>query len=1208
MSLKNATWTQKVYANVKSTRFERAKLGTSMPGRDWLNSTQPGDDVPSSRESGYEPSPSLTQPGRDQSSPTVVDSDLAGVTPPLSDDPQATVITTLPLDGDVSGEETLPPKLAGKNGDLTTANAGADSDAAPRSQWLGNPTLPFEKSRGRKGERVNIPGYEIIEELGRGGMGVVYKALHQKLQRLVALKMILAGSHANEAGVARFKAEAAAIAQLHHPNFVQVYEIGEHDDCPYFSLELVEGGSLDRRLKESPPAPNDAARIVRKLALAMAFAHEHGIVHRDLKPANILMESGSSRLSGSRSGVRSGSGTSVSGSEDHWARTLEPKITDFGLAKRVDEEVSGLTHSGAVIGTPNYMSPEQAEGRTHAIGPAADIYSLGAIFYEMLTGRPPFKASNVIEVMKLVVSQEPVSPRQIEPRVPLDLDTICLKCLEKDPARRYESATALAEDLRRYLEHEPILARPISTTEWALKWAKRRPMAVALMGVIVCATVGMISMVFWHNVSLREQLDAALEEERESRQRMDQAIERERVTEIESAARKLLEKARVAEAAADWTTARLELSKALTVLRSDPKLEPQVAPAEEQLAAVEEKLQAVAERRSSQTRFEKFATLRDEAQFLGSLYTGMDIAENLKATREAVLKAFAIYGYEPANDRKVVDNGGEILHVAHLDAVQQRRLKADAFQLLLILAEAEALTGGMQKAQREQQFEKALRLLDESLQFGSASRAYHLRRARYLSQLGDEQAAAQANAAAEKAEVVDAADHFMIADEFYRRANFEDAVREFEQVLQRQPDDFWARYLSGLCLLRLNRHAEARTMLTSCLAEGREFVWIYLLRGFANGELKAWDAAEADFAKALTLPLDPNSNYVLLVNRGVLRIKQERFEEAIADLKEAVKLKPTEYQAFVNMAQAYRRLMQLDEAVKQLDVAIEHESSHSHLYRLRARLRLERNEPDEALADFEAAIKHDEGGSTFLADDHVERARLLIRKGQYAAAIESLDAALASQKSHAAALRLRAEALFHLRRFDEVVSAFDEYLKTGKPLESVYRGRGLAMSELGKYPGAIEDFTKALELKPTSEVQAYRGWMHVMCDAPKLAERDFEIAVELNPKNADAFTGRGFVRALAKKTPLALADAEQALSLGPRSPRLVYNVARIHAVVGMPSERQRVFDLVREAISLLPEEQRRTFWIHQVRNDAALVTIRTDGRFLQIENDVMRGK
>jgi tetratricopeptide (TPR) repeat protein len=562
-----------------------------------------------------------------------------------------------------------------------------------------------------------------------------------------------------------------------------------------------------------------------------------------------------------------------------------------------------------------------------------------------------------------------------------------------------------------------------------------------------------------------------------------------------------------------------------------------------------------------------------------------------------------VYGVSIQDDRQPAFD-------EHLQAGQKSEILGDCSQLLLILAETEAQSAPETKsAERDAQLREALRLLDQALRFGAPSKAYHLRRARYLSRLGDESAAAQANDAAERAAVTDVLDHFLMADELYRRGDLEDAIREFEHVLQSKPDHFWAQYLNGLCLLRLNRHAEAKTMLTACLAQGREFVWLYLLRGFAHGELKAWDAAESDFQKALQLPLDDHARYVLFVNRGVLRIKQDRFDDAIADLNEATRLKPAEYQAFVNLAQAHRRLNDLAAALKQLDLAVEREPTLAHLYRLRARLRLERNEPGLALADLDQAIEREDASSSFHVEDLVDRGRLLLRASQHEQSLASFDAALQIQTDHSLAQRLRAEALFHLGRFQDVIAAFDRYLETGKPLESVYRGRGLAKSELGQYPGAIEDFTKALELQPTSAVQAYRGWMHVVVDAPKLAERDFQLAIELDPRNADAFCGRGFVRAISKQPREALADGEEALRLGPKTPRLLYNTARIYAQAARANDSDsKTFELISEALAALPEGQRAAFWNSQVRTDAALDSIRKQPRFLQIEKEMLLKK
>ena len=303
-------------------------------------------------------------------------------------------------------------------------------------------------------ERPVVPGYEIIAELGRGGMGVVYKARHVALNRLVALKMVLAGGHAGADELARFRGEAEAVARLSHPNIVQIFEIGEVAGLPYFALELVEGSSLDRKLAGTPLPPNDAARLLETLARALAAAHAAGLVHRDLKPANVLL-----------------------------AADGTPKITDFGLAKKLD--TAGQTASGAVLGTPSYMAPEQAGGRSKEIGPACDVYALGATLYECLTGRPPFRAATALDTILQVVGQEPVPPRQFNARTPVDLETICLKCLQKDPPKRYASALALAEDLRRFLAGEPVAARPVGRVGRAWRWCRRNPVVAALLAAVV---------------------------------------------------------------------------------------------------------------------------------------------------------------------------------------------------------------------------------------------------------------------------------------------------------------------------------------------------------------------------------------------------------------------------------------------------------------------------------------------------------------------------------------------------------------------------------------------------------------------------------------------------------------------------------------------------------------------------------------------------
>jgi serine/threonine protein kinase len=302
-----------------------------------------------------------------------------------------------------------------------------------------------------------IPGFEVLGELGRGGMGVVFKAKQLSLKRIVALKMLLAGAFPGLHAVARFRTEAEAVARLQHANIVHVYDVGEQEGFPYIAMEFVDGGSLSQQLARQQPPPRQAVELLLPLVRAMHHAHQKGIVHRDLKPANVLL--------------------TVDGT---------PKITDFGLAKQLDDQAS-QTQSGAIMGTPAYMAPEQAQGKIKEIGPATDVYALGAILYEMLTGTPPFQAETTLDVLVKVASEVPARPGTLRPGVPIDLETICLKCLEKAPARRYGSALELADDLARFLDGKPILARrdlPPAQPAPRRRWLTAAGIVIALAGAL----------------------------------------------------------------------------------------------------------------------------------------------------------------------------------------------------------------------------------------------------------------------------------------------------------------------------------------------------------------------------------------------------------------------------------------------------------------------------------------------------------------------------------------------------------------------------------------------------------------------------------------------------------------------------------------------------------------------------------------------------
>jgi tetratricopeptide (TPR) repeat protein/tRNA A-37 threonylcarbamoyl transferase component Bud32 len=339
-----------------------------------------------------------------------------------------------------------------------------------------------------------LPGYQILGELGRGGMGVVYKARQLRLNRIVALKMILAGDYAPPEAVVRFMAEAESIARLHHPHIVQIFAYGDHDRRPYFEMEYVDGGSLADRLGGRPWPLRDAARLVETLARAIHAAHRLGVVHRDLKPANILL---------TNDGI--------------------PKIADFGLAKCLDTE-TGLTRTEWIVGSPSYMAPEQAGEGGRPIGPTADLYSLGAILYSLITGRPPFQAATVLETLEQVRSVSPIAPARLRPGLPRDLATICLKCLEKDPLRRYGSAAELAEDLRRFEAGETIRARPAGAHERLWRWCRREPAVASMALALLAGLVGVATQ--WRRAELH--LKDALHQRTRAELHLADAIKQQR--------------------------------------------------------------------------------------------------------------------------------------------------------------------------------------------------------------------------------------------------------------------------------------------------------------------------------------------------------------------------------------------------------------------------------------------------------------------------------------------------------------------------------------------------------------------------------------------------------------------------------------------------------------------------------------------------------
>ncbi len=466
----------------------------------------------------------------------------------------------------------------------------------------------------------NIPsvaGYEVLGELGRGGMGVVYKARQLRLNRIVALKMVLAGNQASPEAGLRFLAEAESVARLHHPHIVQIFAFGDCDGRPYFEMEYVAGGSLSDRLDGAPRPPRDAARLIEILSRAIHEAHRLGIVHRDLKPANILLTA---------DGI--------------------PKIADFGLAKWLDVE-TGLTRTQLIVGSPSYMAPEQAGQSSTPIGPAADVYSLGAILYELLTGRPPFQAATVLETLEQVRSDEPIPPSRLRPKLPRDLVTICLKCLEKEPARRYASSIELADDLRRFEAGQTIRARPVGAHERLWRWCRREPLVASLALALLAGLIGVATQWWRAEFHLKDAIHHRRQAEQSAR---DQGVAYRSLQLANDAEQKARHRAQERFDAATKALRRFEAITNDAALLRDPHLDVLRGKLLRTALGFYQELQAsLAEDASSEARFE----LSDAYSRIASISWELGLQDEALATHRLALALVEQMAAAAPDDRRI---------------------------------------------------------------------------------------------------------------------------------------------------------------------------------------------------------------------------------------------------------------------------------------------------------------------------------------------------------------------------------------------------------------------------------------------------------------------------------------------------------------------------------------------------------------------------
>jgi tetratricopeptide (TPR) repeat protein len=818
-----------------------------------------------------------------------------------------------------------------------------------------------------------------------------------------------------------------------------------------------------------------------------------------------------------------------------------PKITDFGLAKLMDSE-SGQTPSEAFLGTPSYMAPEQAAGRARDVGAPSDVYALGAILYELLTGRPPFRAATPLDTMMLVISREPVAPTRLQPRVPRDLETICLKCLEKDPQRRHPDAGALADELARFLAGEPIRSRPINGLQRGIKWARRRRPIALMAGVSIAAVLTLLTFALWFEVSGRR-----------------------RLSELRAEGGRSVERARVALSGGDLQGAKVHLARALAGLGREPALADESSQAARLLGEVDRKLDARA-------RLARFNHWRDEVLFRATQSLDSDSDAIRQAASSAARQAFVTVNLRLEGESRPVFDPA-------FDRGERDAIALGSYELLLVLADALAhpLTHQAPEDHRARVAE-ALRLLDRAAALRPPTRAYHLRRARCLAILGDEAAARQERAWAATLQPAGALDAFLAGVDLFMggegsagRKGLEEAIRNFDQAYRLQPDHFWAQYYLAVCALTTGHPDLAKAYLNSCLKQRPDFVWIPLLRGFAQGQLRDFDAAEADFRRVCDLGPDEDARYALFVNRGAIRLVQGRLDEASADLERAIAMKPDRYRAYVNLAQLCEKQGRRGEAAERLDQAI----------------RL--GPPDLVLADLQA-----------------DRAHLLLLTGRLREAVRASDALLAAHPDATDALGVRGQALLELGEFAASARSFTQYLERGgAPMADIYRGRGQARMKLGEYPGAVDDYTRALELKSDREIRMHRGWAYFFTESPKLALRDFEESLRLDPSGIEALIGRGLARVALGQDREAIADAEEALRRPPASPEMILNIACIFARAAGRQDpaghyRRQAVEALRQALDKLPVDERPPFWRDKVLTDSYLDPLRRSPEFLQL--------
>ncbi|MFN0056561.1 MAG: protein kinase domain-containing protein [Planctomycetales bacterium] len=940
---------------------------------------------------------------------------------------------------------------------------------------------------------VSIDGYEVLGELGRGGMGVVYRARQSGLNRIVAIKMVIAGGHAGSEQLARFRAEAEAVAKLQHPNIVQVYDIGEQDGLPFFSLEYVDGMPLDKDLAGKPQPDATSARIIQTLAKAMQFAHEHGIVHRDLKPANVLL---------TKDGI--------------------PKISDFGLAKQLESD-SSKTRTGTIMGTPSYMAPEQGRGEKQ-VGSLADVYALGSMLYEMICGRPPFLSATPLETLMRLLKEEPVPPSRLQPRVSRDLETICLKCLQKDPHRRYESAAALAEDLRRFQSGEPIQARPVGRPERAWQWCKRNPRIAAMSGAIALL-IGIVGVTL-------------------SVMGMRMARDRAAIAETRQQAQQRLEQATQAAAGGGFSRAQDLLQWSDPLLTTTPAL----ADVREELNQLGLQVAAHAE----------FRQRLDAARYLGLFGSAAGLPKAQEACHELIelydrieqKKGDQRYGWPPLYDR------------------QRELLQEDIFEAFLISAQVErtANLSGDKSSDLPEATRKAIAWLDRAEQLLPPTKALFVRRGGYHEILGN---AELAKADLERAGEIDpksAVDRFWHAFADYSRAegfrqkgdlksavaSYREAIAGFARVVETRPENFWAYFTWATCHTILGNRFDALVGFTTCISLRPDAPWPYGNRGTVHMQLGETELALEDFNKAIELGPQDAANYL---RRGGAYFALKEFGKAHDDYATVIRLQPKELEAYRSQAVVSLMGKNLDEAIADWQALADRlPASHEPHYYLGA-IHLGRGEFERALAELETALK-------LKAEDpqsHMAKAMIHRWQGQTDVALQIIDQIVKQTPKSADYLIERADLLRSLERFDEALESYELCLALQPKLIDAYLGLARIFEQQGKLFQARECCERMVKADPTNATVYLRRAEFLRNQGEfAAAAADCAQAAKIDPKSPLPALVEASLTAAQGNPTLAVQQAQESLEKSPeKEGSVLYAAACVWSLAAHSAEGSR---------------------------------------------------